>query len=144
MAFQSDRPPSSFLRQLPKAELHLHLEGAIEPATLIELRRRHGDRVTQAEVDALYRYEDFPGFLLAFKNITEHLRTPEDYELITYRLMQRLTEENVLPAQVHVSVGVCLWRKQYFAAIFEGLDRGRIRGERDFGISLLWIFDSVR
>jgi len=144
MAFQSDRPPSSFLRQLPKAELHLHLEGAIEPATLIELRRRHGDRVTQAEVDALYRYEDFPGFLLAFKNITEHLRTPEDYELITYRLMQRLKEENVLHAEVNVSVGVCLWRKQDFAAIFEGLDRGRIRGERDFGISLLWIFDSVR
>jgi aminodeoxyfutalosine deaminase len=139
-----DRPPSSFLRQLPKAELHLHLEGAIEPATLLEIRQRHGERVTQAEVDALYRYEDFSGFLLAFKNITEHLRTPEDYELITYRLMQRLKEENVLHAEVYVSVGVCLWRKQDFAAIFEGLDRGRTRGARDFGVSLLWIFDAVR
>jgi aminodeoxyfutalosine deaminase len=144
MFSESDRPPSSFLRQLPKAELHLHLEGSIEPSTLLELRRRHGERVTQSEVDALYRYEDFPGFLQAFKNITEHLRTPEDYELITYRLMQRLKEENVLHAEVNVSVGVCLWRKQNFAAIFEGLDRGRACGERDFGISLLWIFDSVR
>ena len=44
----------------------------------------------------------------------------------------------------HVSVGVNLWRKQDFAAIFEGLERGRERGERDFGISLLWIFDAVR
>ncbi|MGA7443491.1 MAG: adenosine deaminase, partial [Candidatus Sulfotelmatobacter sp.] len=139
-----DRLPSSFLRQLPKAELHLHLEGAIEPATLLELRQRHGERATQAEVDALYRYEDFPGFLLAFKNITEHLRTPEDYELITYRLMQRLKEENVLHAEVYISVGVCLWRKQDFAAIFEGLDRGRARGARDFRISLIWIFDAVR
>jgi adenosine deaminase/aminodeoxyfutalosine deaminase len=129
---------------LPKAELHLHLEGAIEPATLFELRQRHGDRVTQAEIESLYRYEDFPGFLLAFKNITAHLRTPEDYELITYRLMQRLKEENVLHAEVYVSVGVCLWRKQDFAAIFEGLDRGRARGARDFGVSLLWIFDAVR
>ncbi len=99
---------------------------------------------TRAEIDALYRYEDFPGFLLAFKNITEHLRTPDDYELITYRLMQRLKEENVLHAEVYVSVGVCLWRKQDFAAIFEGLDRGRARGARDFGVSLLWIFDAVR
>jgi aminodeoxyfutalosine deaminase len=140
----TDRPPNSFLRMLPKAELHLHLEGAIESATLCELRQRHGDRVTQAEIESLYRYEDFQGFLLAFKNITEHLRTPEDYELITYRLMQRLKEENVLHAEVYVSVGVCLWRNQDFAGIFEGLDRGRARGARDFGISVLWIFDAVR
>jgi adenosine deaminase/aminodeoxyfutalosine deaminase len=139
-----DRLPSSFLRQLPKAELHLHLEGAIEPATFFELRQRHGDRVTQSEVERIYTYSDFPSFLLAFKNITEHLRTPEDYELITYRLMQRLKEENVLHAEVFVSVGVCLWRNQDFTAIFEGLDRGRARGARDFGVSLLWIFDAVR
>lgn len=144
MAQVSELPPSSFIRQLPKAELHLHLEGAVEPATLLELRERHGDRVDAAAVDSLYQYQDFAGFLLAFKNITEHLRTPDDYELITYRLMQRLKEENVLHAEVYVSVGVCLWRKQDFAAIFEGLDRGRARGARDFGISLLWIFDAVR
>src|SRR6267154_299386 len=139
-----DRPPNSFLRLLPKAELHLHLEGAIEPATLFELRQRHGERVAPAEVESLYRYEDFQGFLLAFKNITEHLRTAEDYELITYRLMQRLKEESVLHAEGYVSVGVCLWRKQDFTAIFEGLDRGRARGARDFGVSLLWIFDATR
>jgi aminodeoxyfutalosine deaminase len=141
---QSERLPSSFLRLLPKAELHLHLEGSIEPSTLLELRQRRGEAVTPSQIEALYRYEDFPGFLLSFKNITEHLRTPEDYELITYRLMQRLKEENILHAEVYVSVGVCLWRKQDFAAIFEGLDRGRARGARDFGVSLLWLFDAVR
>jgi aminodeoxyfutalosine deaminase len=46
--------------------------------------------------------------------------------------------------EVYVSVGVNLWRKQDFAAIFEGMERGRERGERDFGVSLLWIFDAVR
>ena len=144
MAVAPDPRPSSFIRLLPKAELHLHLEGAIEPATLFELRTRRSERVTQGEMERLYTYADFPGFLLAFKNITEHLRTPEDYELITYRLMQRLKEESVLHAEVYVSVGVCLWRNQDFAAIFEGLDRGRARGARDFGISLVWIFDAVR
>src|SRR5207244_4113972 len=85
----TDHPPNAFIRTLPKAELHLHLEGAIELATLQELRERHGDHATAAEAEQLYLYQDFPGFLLAFKNITEHLRTPEDYELITYRLMDR-------------------------------------------------------
>ena len=81
---------------------------------------------------------------MAFKAITEHLQAPADYELITYRLMERLKAEHILHAEIYVSVGVCLRRKQDFVAIFEGLERGRARGERDFGISLLWIFDAVR
>jgi len=139
-----DRAPSSFIRLLPKAELHLHLEGSVEPATLFELRQRHGDRATLAETEGLYRYEDFQSFLMAFKEVSAHLRGPDDYELITYRLMQRLKEETVLHAEVYVAVGVCLFRKQDFAAIFEGLERGRARGARDFGVSLLWIFDATR
>lgn len=139
------RPASPFALSLPKAELHLHLEGAIEPSTLLELRQRHGMAgATLAEVEQLYSYTDFNGFLMAFKDVTGHLQTPEDYELITYRLMERLKAENVLHAEVFVSVGVCLWRKQDFDAIFERLERGRDRGEKDFGVSLLWIFDAVR
>ena len=133
-----------FIRQLPKAELHLHLEGAVEPATLFELRQRHGDSSTLAETEALYRYSDFQSFLMAFKEVSAHLRGPEDFELITYELMRRLKDENVLHAEVYVAVGVCLYRKQDFPAIFEGLERGRQRGARDFGVSLLWIFDATR
>jgi len=136
--------PSAFIRQLPKAELHLHLEGAVEPATLLELRRLHGENATLAETEALYRYNDFQSFLMAFKEVSGHLRTPEDYELATYRLMQQLKKENVLHAEVYVAVGVCLYRKQDFAAIFEGLERGRARGAREFGVSLLWVFDATR
>jgi aminodeoxyfutalosine deaminase len=135
----------SFILSLPKAELHLHLEGSIEPSTLMELRQRHTmEGATIAEAEQLYNYSDFTGFLTAFKDVTGHLRTPEDYELITYRLMDRLKAQNILHAEVIVSVGVCLWRKQDFPAIFEGLERGRTRGEKDFGVSLLWIFDAVR
>src|SRR5216684_6375058 len=137
--------PSSFIRTLPKAELHLHLEGSIEPSTLLELRQRHRmEGASLAEVEQLYNYKDFAGFLTAFKDVTGHLRAPEDYELITYRLMERLKAQNILHTEVIVSVGVCLWRKQDFAAIFEGLERGRQRGEKDFGVSLLWIFDAIR
>jgi len=130
---------------LPKAELHLHLEGSIEPSTLLELRQRHGETAaTLAEVEQLYNFTDFAGFLLAFKDVTGHLRGPDDYELITYRLMERLKAQNVVHAEVTVSVGVCLWRKQDFAVIFEGLERGRERGEKEFGVSVLWIFDAIR
>lgn len=136
--------PSSFIHALPKAELHLHLEGSVTPQTLVELRQRHGRESTVAEAQALYQYKDFLGFLMAFKALTDDLQTSDDYELITYRLMEQLKAENVLHAEVYVSVGVCLWRKLDFESIFEGLERGRERGERDFGVSLLWIFDAVR
>lgn len=137
--------PNAFLRSLPKAELHLHLEGSVEPTTLLELRQRHAmTNANLAACEALYQYQNFTGFLMAFKAVTEHLRTSEDYELVAYRMMERLHAENVLHAEVFVSAGICLWRSQDFAALFEGMERGRERGTRDFGISVLWIFDAVR
>jgi len=120
-----NRQPSDFIRFLPKAELHLHLEGSVEPATLLELQRRHGISATSAEIDHIYQYQDFTGFLLAFKKVTELLQSPEDYELITYRLMERLRSENVFHAEVYVSVGVCHWQGKDFEIIFEALERGR-------------------
>ena len=138
------KPTSDFIHSLPKAELHLHLEGSVTAETLVELRKRHGKASTLAQAESLYQYRDFNGFLMAFKTLTEDLQTPEDYELIAYRLMEQLKSENVLHAEVYVSVGVCLWRKQDIEAIFEGLERGRERGEHEFGVSLLWIFDAVR
>ncbi|HEY2232060.1 MAG TPA: adenosine deaminase [Candidatus Angelobacter sp.] len=150
----------SFIQSLPKAELHLHLEGSVDPATLAELSRRYntplptennrydvagsGDVLTEEDVRRLYSYKDFNGFLMAFKSVTERLRSPEDYELVTYRLMQKLRQQNVVHAEVYVSVGVIRWRGQPVEPIFEGMERGRERGQRDFGVSLLWIFDAVR
>ena len=153
--------PSAFIVSLPKAELHLHLEGTVDPATLAELSRRHptplttennrytniadsGRVFTEEEAHALYQYKNFTGFLLAFKAVTERLRTAEDYELVAYRMMQKLHAQNVLHAEVYVSVGVIHWRGGEFGPLFEGLERGRRRGERDFGMSLFWIFDAVR
>jgi aminodeoxyfutalosine deaminase len=151
----------AFIQSLPKAELHLHLEGSVDPPTLVELSRRHnvplpfddnkygfdpesGRILTEEEVRELYQYKDFIGFLMAFKAVSQRLRTPEDYELITYRLMQKLAAQNVKHAEVYVSVGVIQWRGQELDPIFEGLERARERGQHDFGVSLLWIFDAVR
>ncbi|GAC1646788.1 MAG: adenosine deaminase [Acidobacteriaceae bacterium] len=139
------RSTRDFLRQLPKAELHLHLEGTVAPEMLVELSRRHDPTpLTLEQADALYQYTDFLGFLMAFKAVTERMTAPEDFELITYRLMQSLQRQGVVHAEVYVSVGVVHWRGQDFEPLFEGMERGRERGEHDFGVSLLWIFDAVR
>jgi aminodeoxyfutalosine deaminase len=152
---------SGFIASLPKAELHLHLEGTVDPETLAELSRRHptplttandryrniensGRVFTEEQACELYRYKHFTGFLWAFKAVTERLRTAEDYELVTYRMMQKLHAQNVLHAEVYISAGVVQWRGQEFAPLLEGAERGRQRGERDFGVSLCWILDATR
>ncbi|HEX4021110.1 MAG TPA: adenosine deaminase [Acidobacteriaceae bacterium] len=137
---------ATWIRNLPKAELHLHLEGTIEPETLVALSQRHDARpLTLETARTLYQYTDFTGFLMAFKAVTERLQTPEDYELVTYAMLRALHQQGVVHAEVYVSVGVVYyWRKLDFEPLFAGMERGRERGEREFGISLLWIFDAVR
>ncbi|HZD47198.1 MAG TPA: adenosine deaminase [Silvibacterium sp.] len=136
----------AFIRRLPKAELHLHLEGTVAPETLVELSRRHdGSPLDLEQARAIYRYTDFSGFLLAFKAVTERLRTAEDYELIAYRMLERLARQGVVHAEVYVSVGVIYyWDRGELEPLFEGMERARIRAERDFGINAYWIFDAVR
>src|ERR1700760_4151728 len=97
-----DRP--SFIRRLPKAELHLHLEGTVTPKTLVELSRRHDSNpLDLAQAQAIYLYTDLTGFLMAFKAVTERLRMAEDYELIAYRMLERLARQGVVHAEVYVA-----------------------------------------
>ena len=79
---------TTILDALPKAELHLHLEGSIRPETAVELAGRHGVKLTAEEVAARYNYSNFAGFIEAFKWVTSFLRDPEDYALITRRLAE--------------------------------------------------------
>ena len=135
-----------FVRRIPKAELHLHLEGTITPETLIVLSQRHdAEPLTLAQAQALYAYTDFTGFLMAFKAVTERLRTADDYELITYRMLEALAAQGVVHAEAYVAVGVVYyWGHSEFEPLFAGMERARVRAEKDFGITLYWIFDAVR
>lgn len=153
-----------FLRRLPKAELHLHLEGTVMPETLVELSERHAGELlatadempasllTLEQARGMFRYTDFTGFLEAFKAITGRLKTAADYELIAYRMARRLAAQGVVHAEVYVSIGVIYyWRKAEAESnpllidqIFAGLERGRLRAEQEFGITVYWIFDAVR
>src|SRR2546428_12691386 len=127
----------------PKAELHLHLEGSIEPATVCELAARQGASVSEAEARRRYAYRNFAEFIEAFKWVTSYLRTPEDYALITRELAGRLIEQNVVYAEVTLSVGVMLLRQQDVEANFEAVCAAGHEFRRK-GLRLAWIFDAGR
>src|ERR1700734_1789154 len=98
---KSDQPdPETWLRGLPKAELHLHLEGSITPATLVELSLRNDAQpLTLEAAERVYSYTDFPSFLMSFKSVTERLRSAADYETITYNMLRDLAAQGVVHAE---------------------------------------------
>lgn len=138
----SSRLPAS-VAALPKAELHLHLEGSIQPATICALTAKHGVTLTEEEVLRRYSYSDFAGFIDAFKWVTSFLREPSDFALIARDLAEYLLTQNVVYAEVTLSVGVMLLRKQQPEANFEAILRATEPFESR-GLRLNWIFDAVR
>ena len=137
----------TWLRRLPKAELHLHLEGSITPETLVVLSRGHDAKpLTLEAARGLYVYEDFTAFLMTFKAVSERLRTPEDFAFITYEMIRSLAEQGVVHAEVYISWGILLRFKPQLTieSVMEAVEAARLRAEREFGVTILWIIDAVR
>ena len=128
---------------VPRAELHLHLEGSIQPATVCALTRPHGVVFTEAEVRQQYAYEDFAEFIEAFKWVTSFLREPRDYALITHDLAEHLLSQGVVYAEITLSIGIMLLRKQIPEANFEAMLRTAETYEKR-GLRMHCIFDAVR
>ena len=136
-----------WLRRLPKAELHLHLEGTITPETLVVLSGRH-DAVplTLEAARELYVYENFRAFLMTFKAVSERLQTAEDYAFITYEMIRELAAQGVVHAEVYISWGILMRFKPQLTiiAVMDAVEAARKKAEKEFGTSVLWIIDAVR
>ena len=124
--------------QLPreKAELHVHLEGAIEPETLLEI----DPSLTFEEIRASTRYRDFAGFIQSYIWVNRKLLRPEHYALAARRLFENLAAQRVIYAEVTISAGVILWKKQDLGAIFDALVEEAARSP----ILIRWILDATR
>jgi aminodeoxyfutalosine deaminase len=123
-----------WLRQIQKAELHVHLEGSVRPATLREI----APELELEEISARYEYPDFTGFLESYKWVTGHLKEPAHYGLITRRLLDELRPQNVTYVELNISAGVMLWRNQDLESNFEAIRAAA----GDF--PMRYLFDAVR
>lgn len=147
MPFTSDS--SAFIRRLPKVELHVHLEGSLSPQTLRELagnrrKARQIERWIAQRARQQYRYRNFRDFLDAFKVVALLLDKPADYALATSCFLESLHAQNVRYAEVSLSAGVVLWRKQSLEAVFEAVAAAAATAQSRLGLRVQWIFDAVR
>ncbi len=94
----------TFIRAMPKVELHVHLEGAIQPETLLALARHNGVALPAATVEELrdwYQFTGFPHFVEVFGAISSCIRTPDDIELVAREFLAGQAAQHVLYSEVH-------------------------------------------
>jgi aminodeoxyfutalosine deaminase len=137
-----------FARRMPKVELHVHLEGSIRPATLLQLSQRNGVRLPAQDVEGLrdfYRFRDFAHFVDVYVTVTGCLRTPDDYRLIAYEFGADYARQNIRYAEVTFTIltntkltGLA-WQ-----IILEGLNEGRAQARDEFGVDWRWVLDISR
>jgi len=98
--------PIDAVRAMPKAELHVHLEGTVDATTLLMLAERHGVRPPAEDVEGVddwYRFDGFPMFLERYFTVLALLRTPDDFRLVAERYLTAASEQGVVHTEFHVS-----------------------------------------
>jgi adenosine deaminase len=137
-----------YIVAVPKAELHVHLEGSIQPATLLTLAQRNGVPLpvqTVADLQDWFTFRDFNHFIEIYFEISSCLKTSDDYELIAYEFGVNMARQNVRYAEVTFSPSTHQFSLGIpFDVFFSGLTKGRLRAQKEFGVEIRWVFDIVR
>lgn len=119
-----------------KAELHVHLEGSIEPETLIVIH----PSLSREEIASRYSGRTFDEFIQGYIWVNRQIETPEHYALATRHLLDRLAAQDVTYAEITLSAGMILWKGQDLGAIYDAIWRESQRSP----VRTFWILDAVR
>lgn len=121
-------------------ELHLHLEGTVDPATLLLL----DPMLSAEEVETMWQFTDFAGFIACFKFVAQRLRGPEDYALVTRRMIEALARQRVTYAEVTLAAGVVMWRGFDFDAVWRAVRAAQDEACARLGVEIWWNLDAIR
>jgi aminodeoxyfutalosine deaminase len=140
-----------FIRDLPKAELHVHHVGSASARIVSELATRHPGSVPSDldELRAFYEFRDFAHFIEVYLAVVALIRAPEDIHYLTYEIAREMaTEQGLRYAELtctpYTSVGPDAGLDFAGMAIegyTEAIESARVEAERDFGLVLRWIYD---
>jgi len=128
----------AFVRGLPKAELHLHIEGSFEPELMFEIARRNGVSIrfdTVEEVRAAYAFHDLQSFLDIYYEGAGVLLHEQDFHDLTWAYLQRAHADAVRHVEIFFDPQTHTDRGVAFATVIDGIWRALERGRTELGIS---------
>jgi len=126
------------VRALPKAELHLHIEGTLEPEMLFSLAKKHGVRLRHPSIEALraaYDFQDLQSFLDIYYEGAAVLRDADDFRALTLAYLERANADGVVHTEIFCDPQTHTARGVPMQAVLEGIAQGLREGERRYGIS---------
>ncbi|AUG28238.1 MULTISPECIES: adenosine deaminase [Microbacterium] len=129
---------AEFAFGLPKAELHLHLEGTLEPELKFALAERNGIHLAEtsvAEVRATYDFTDLTSFLAVYYPAMEVLQTADDFHDLAWAYLLRAKEQGVVHAEMFFDPQAHTSRGVPFSAVIGGYRRAAVRAQDELGIS---------
>ena len=132
---------------LPKAELHIHIEGSLEPELIFELARRNGVTIPYPDVAALraaYAFTDLQSFLDIYYAGASVLLHERDFEDMAWAYLARVAADNVTRAEIFFDPQTHTARGVAFATVIAGLARAVARAERELGLSASLIMCFLR
>ena len=136
-----------FIRGLPKAELHLHIEGTLEPETMFDLAARNGVDLPFASVDevrAAYEFTDLQSFLDIYYQACAVLLTEQDFYDLMYAYLERAHADGVRRAEIFFDPQTHTDRDVEFGVFMDGFTRAIDDAEREMGISAALILCFLR
>ena len=123
------------LRAIPKAELHLHLEGSIAAATAIELAAKHGVALPSVPTpDDLYGFDNLADFLVVYSLVSASVLDVEDFARITRECLARCAESGVRYAEMFISPEAHIVHGVEYSSMLDGIIAGVADAETDHGI----------
>ena len=144
----NDVAVADFIGAMPKVELHLHLEGSVQPSTLLTLAARHQRPLparTEAELSEWFRFRDFSHFIQIYQAIGECLREPEDFALLTSELGAEAARQNIRYLEIHFNPEPHYRKRGIpFPDLLAGMNQGRAEARTQWGVEMRWIADGVR
>jgi adenosine deaminase len=129
---------AAFVRGLPKAELHLHLEGTLEPELKFRLARRNGIELPEKTVDEVkqtYRFHDLTSFLRVYYPAMRVLQRPEDFHDLAFDYLRRAHAQGVRHAELFFDPQAHTGRGIPFPTVISGYRSAIARARRELGIS---------
>jgi adenosine deaminase len=136
-----------FIRGLPKAELHLHIEGTLEPEMVFRLAHKHGIRLQFETIDELrraYQFSNLQSFLDVYYAGANVLRDEEDFYALTHAYLRKAHEQGVVHVEIFFDAQTHTDRGVPFATVVHGIKAALVEAERDLGITHELILSFLR
>ncbi len=136
-----------FIKKLPKAELHIHIEGSLEPELMFTLAKRNGVDLPYANIDEVkqaYQFDNLQSFLDIYYQSAAVLITEQDFYDLTWAYLKRCEEETVIHTEIFFDPQTHTDRGIAFATVINGINRALNDAQQQLGISSVLILCFLR